>query len=93
MPERQGNRYGGSSIDEYELSKRWVRLGRTLGEGSFGKVRLARHRLTQEYVAIKIMNKERILECEEIRRVTREVAILKTISHPNVVKLYEIMED
>lgn len=63
-----------------------------LGEGTFGKVRLARHKASQELVAIKIMFKERIMESEQLNVITREIAILKSISHPNTIRLYEVIE-
>lgn len=67
-------------------------LGRTLGEGTFGKVKLARHLLTGERVAVKILEKAKIVEVADVERVAREVQILKTIRHPHVVQLYEIIE-
>ncbi|CAK0868245.1 unnamed protein product [Prorocentrum cordatum] len=67
-------------------------LGKTLGEGTFGKVKLARHILSGEPVAIKVLEKERITEAADIERISREVHILKLIKHTHVVQLYEIIE-
>lgn len=67
-------------------------LGKTLGEGTFGKVRLGTHTLTGEKVAIKILEKDKILDKADIERVTREIQILKIVRHPNVIQLYEIIE-
>ena len=64
--------------------------GKTLGEGTFGKVKLAVHTLTQEKVAIKILEKDRIVDVADVERVAREIHILKLIRHPNVVQLYEV---
>jgi 5'-AMP-activated protein kinase catalytic alpha subunit len=69
-----------------------VPLGKTLGEGTFGKVRLGTHTLTGEKVAIKILEKDKILDKADIERVTREIQILKIVRHPNVIQLYEIIE-
>lgn len=65
-------------------------LGDTIGEGTFGKVKLARHVLTQESVAVKILEKSRIKETGDIERVVREIHILKTIQHPHIVRLLEV---
>lgn len=55
---------GGSSVDTY-LSN--YKLGKTLGIGSFGKVKIAEHALTGHKVAIKILNRRKIknMEMEE----------------------------
>ncbi|CAI2383582.1 unnamed protein product [Moneuplotes crassus] len=71
-------------------------LGKTLGEGTFGKVKLGTHVLTGEKVAIKILEKSRIFNVKDskgsIERVTREIHFLKLMRHPNIVQLYEIIE-
>ena len=67
-------------------------IGKTIGEGTFGKVRLGIHTLTNEKVAVKILEKEKIKEIADVERVTREIFILKLIRHPNIVQLYEIIE-
>eukprot|EP00930_Biecheleria_cincta_P057181 TRINITY_DN43155_c0_g1_i1.p1 TRINITY_DN43155_c0_g1~~TRINITY_DN43155_c0_g1_i1.p1 ORF type:complete len:681 (+),score=74.22 TRINITY_DN43155_c0_g1_i1:158-2200(+) len=67
-------------------------LGKTIGEGTFGKVKLGTHVLTSERVAVKVLEKERILEVADVERVAREVHILKLIRHPHIVQLYEIIE-
>ncbi|CAD8190946.1 unnamed protein product [Paramecium octaurelia] len=72
-------------IGNYQLIK-------TLGEGTFGKVKLAVHLKSQEKVAIKILEKERIVEVADVERVSREIHILKLIRHKHVIQLYEIIE-
>lgn len=67
-------------------------VGKSLGEGTFGKVRLGTHTLTGEKVAIKILEKDKISDKSDIERVTREIQILKIVRHPNVIQLYEIIE-
>ena len=67
-------------------------LGKTIGEGTFGKVKLGQHTLTGEKVAIKILEKERITDTSDVERVAREIHILKLIRHPNIIQLYEIIE-
>ena len=87
MVTSRGHCGGGSSrsVGNYLLSK-------TLGEGTFGKVKLGSHVLTGEKVAIKVLEKDRMVDKGDIKRVTREVQILKRIAHPNVVQLLEVVE-
>lgn len=63
-----------------------------MGEGTFGKVKLGKHILTGEKVAVKILEKDRISDMADVERVAREIHILKLIRHPNIVQLYEIIE-
>ena len=63
-----------------------------LGEGTFGHVRLAINKQTGEKVAIKILEKKKILEFEDKIRVEREIKILKCLRHPNIVHLYSVVQ-
>lgn len=72
-------------------SKTYVIL-KNLGEGSFGKVKEALHVLTQEKIAVKVLEKDRITSDDDKLRVRREIEILKTVRHPNIVQLYEVIE-
>lgn len=65
---------------------------KTLGKGTFGKVKLATHIPTGEKVAIKILEKDKIVDVADVERVSREIHILKLIRHPNIIQLYEIIE-
>jgi 5'-AMP-activated protein kinase catalytic alpha subunit len=67
-------------------------IGKTIGEGTFGKVKLGTHNLTGEKVAVKILEKHKIVEDVDVVRVTREIKILKLARHPNIIQLYEIIE-
>jgi serine/threonine protein kinase len=67
-------------------------IGRTIGEGTFGKVKKGIHKLTGLTVAIKILEKERIIDLADVQRVKREIAILQRLSHPNVIQLYEVID-
>jgi 5'-AMP-activated protein kinase catalytic alpha subunit len=53
---------------------------------------LAIHELTEQKVAIKILEKKKIADISDIERVSREIHILKLIRHPNLIQLYEIIE-
>lgn len=64
--------------------------GDTLGEGTFGKVKMATHILTGEKVAIKILEKEKIVDVSDVERVSREIHILKLLRHKNIIQLYEV---
>lgn len=72
------------SLEHYEV-------GRTLGEGTFGTVKLGIHRLTKEKVAIKILEKSRIKDEADARRVAREINILRKVRHRNVIQLFEVI--
>jgi 5'-AMP-activated protein kinase, catalytic alpha subunit len=56
-------------------------------------VKLGIHIPTGEKVAIKILEKDRIEDQSDVQRVSREIEILKQIRHPNIIQLYEIIED
>ena len=68
----------------------FIRVGKSLGKGTFGKVKMAHHILTKENVAIKILEKARIKDKKDIERISREIKILKKVRHPNVIQLYEV---
>lgn len=53
---------------------------------------MAVHTLTNEKVAIKILEKSRIKDKKDIERISREIKILKKVRHPNVIQLFEIIE-
>ena len=55
-------------------------------------MKLGIHSLTGEKVAVKILEKSKIVDVADVERVTREIHILKQIRHPNVIQLYEIIE-
>jgi serine/threonine protein kinase len=67
-------------------------LGDTIGEGTFGKVKTGTHALTDEKVAIKILEKNKIVDEKDVRRVRREIEILKRNRHVNVVQLYDVVD-
>ena len=67
-------------------------LGRDLGKGTFGEVMVGTHSLTGEKVAIKVLEKDKIVDVHDVERVAREIHILKVVRHPTIVQLYEIIE-
>ncbi|XP_047269192.1 CBL-interacting serine/threonine-protein kinase 9 isoform X3 [Capsicum annuum] len=66
-------------------------LGKTLGEGSFAKVKYAKNVQTGDHVAIKIINRERVLRQNIMEQIKREISTMKLIRHPNVVRIFEVM--
>ncbi|KAI5628161.1 serine/threonine-protein kinase MARK1 [Silurus asotus] len=67
------------------------RLLKTIGKGNFAKVKLARHVLTGREVAVKIIDKTQ-LNPTSLQKLFREVRIMKIVNHPNIVKLFEVIE-
>ncbi|XP_073270563.1 SNF1-related protein kinase catalytic subunit alpha KIN10-like isoform X1 [Primulina huaijiensis] len=68
------------------------RLGKTLGHGSFGKVKIAEHVLTGYKVAIKILNRRKMKSPDMEEKVRREIKICRLFVHPHVIRLYEVIE-
>ncbi|KAG4083568.1 Pkinase-domain-containing protein [Neocallimastix lanati (nom. inval.)] len=66
-------------------------LGKNIGEGNFAKVKLATHVLTKEQVAVKVIDKGK-LDKTTAKKLFREVRIMKLLNHPNIVKLYEVID-
>ncbi|KAM3698852.1 hypothetical protein ACJW31_06G217900 [Castanea mollissima] len=66
-------------------------LGKTVGEGSFAKVKFAKNVETGDNVAIKILDREQVLRHKMVEHLKREISTMKLIKHPNVVKLFEVM--
>ena len=67
-------------------------IRRTIGKGTFSKVKLGINVKTNKKVAIKILEKSKILEKEDLERILREMEMLKKFNHPNVIETYEISE-
>uniref|UniRef100_A0A7N0ULE0 non-specific serine/threonine protein kinase n=1 Tax=Kalanchoe fedtschenkoi TaxID=63787 RepID=A0A7N0ULE0_KALFE len=78
--EAEGMRLGG----KYEL-------GRTLGQGNFGKVKYATHLETGHVYAVKVLEKDKIIRLKITGQIVREISTLKLLKHPNVVRLYEVI--
>lgn len=65
---------------------------RTLGEGSFGKVKLAVHRVTNQQVALKIIARKKLISRDMAGRVEREIEYLQLLRHPHIIKLYTVIK-
>lgn len=68
------------------------RIGKVLGSGAFGEVRLCLHKDTQTQRAVKVLRKN-LLDEKEMDMLKNEISILKDMDHPNIVKMYEFLED
>jgi calcium-dependent protein kinase len=68
-------------------------FGNLIGEGTYGKVYLVTHKTTKQQRAIKIINKRNIRDTKLRFKFINEIAILKVLDHPNILKLYEFFED
>ncbi|XP_042519085.1 CBL-interacting protein kinase 5-like [Macadamia integrifolia] len=66
-------------------------VGRMLGQGTFAKVYHARNLKTGQNVAIKVIDKEKVLKVGLIDQIKREISVMRLVQHPNVVQLYEVM--
>lgn len=71
----------GQRIGQYSIK-------RTLGEGSFGKVKLAVHRVSGQEVALKIISRKKLISRDMAGRVEREIQYLQLLRHPHIIKLY-----
>ncbi|XVF34646.1 hypothetical protein REPUB_Repub18cG0076800 [Reevesia pubescens] len=66
-------------------------VGRTIGEGTFAKVKFAQNTDTGESVAMKVMAKSTILKHRMVDQIKREISIMKMARHPNIVRLHEVL--
>ncbi|KAJ8460756.1 hypothetical protein OPV22_033682 [Ensete ventricosum] len=66
-------------------------VGKLLGAGSFAKVYVARNVLTDKLVAIKALDKDKVLKGGYMGHIKREIAVLRRVRHPYIVQLLEVM--
>ncbi|KAI9847257.1 MAG: Protein kinase [Thelocarpon superellum] len=64
---------------------------KTLGEGSFGKVKLAVHQVSGQKVALKIISRRKLISRDMAGRVEREIQYLQLLRHPHIIKLYTVI--
>lgn len=68
------------------------RIGKMLGAGAFGEVRVCMHRESGVQRAVKVLRKANMDE-DEKRMFFNEINVLRNLDHPNIVKMYEFFED
>uniref|UniRef100_A0A8C0RWJ7 Serine/threonine-protein kinase SIK3 n=1 Tax=Canis lupus familiaris TaxID=9615 RepID=A0A8C0RWJ7_CANLF len=69
----------------------YYEIDRTIGKGNFAVVKRATHLVTKAKVAIKIIDKTQLDE-ENLKKIFREVQIMKMLCHPHIIRLYQVME-
>ncbi|KAK2959508.1 putative CBL-interacting protein kinase 23 [Blattamonas nauphoetae] len=66
-------------------------LGPTLGEGTFGKVKQCKNSMTGETLAIKIIDKSKVLKHHMTDQLKREISLMKKLSHENIIGMHEVL--
>ncbi|KAI4321456.1 hypothetical protein MLD38_034832 [Melastoma candidum] len=66
-------------------------VGRTVGEGTFAKVKFAQNTETGESVAMKVLDRSAIIRHKMVDQIKREISIMKLVRHPYVVRLHEVL--
>ncbi|KAI9106815.1 hypothetical protein K1719_022343 [Acacia pycnantha] len=66
-------------------------IGRTIGEGTYAKVKFAQNTETGESVAMKVLDRSTIIKHKMVDQIKREISIMKLVRHPYVVRLYEVL--
>ncbi|KAJ6731610.1 SERINE/THREONINE KINASE [Salix purpurea] len=74
----------GNNIGKY-------RLGRTIGEGTYAKVKLAVDSTNGRPVAIKIMDRKMVMQSDLKNQVQREIRTMKLLHHPSIVRIHEVI--
>ncbi|XP_050415171.1 serine/threonine-protein kinase SIK3 isoform X2 [Patella vulgata] len=69
----------------------YYEMERTIGKGNFAVVKLATHIVTKTKVAIKIIDKSQLDE-DNLKKIYREIQIMKLLKHPHIIRLYQVME-
>lgn len=76
----------------HNLKNRFELL-KTLGQGTYGKVKLAVEKATGKQVAIKYIKKTKIQDHHDLNRIRREIKIMSSLRHPHVVNINEVFEN
>ena len=75
-----------AKIENYKIEE-------TIGEGTYGKVKLATHIKLNEKVAIKFINKKKLINKGDDERIQNELKIITKLNHPNILKAFEVFDD
>ncbi|XP_057346016.1 testis-specific serine/threonine-protein kinase 6-like [Manis pentadactyla] len=78
--------------DDRILNKLGYKLGRTIGEGRFSKVKVATSKKYQGTVAIKVVDRRRAPRDFVDKFLPRELSILRSVRHPHIVHVFEFIE-
>ncbi|KAK2958466.1 putative CBL-interacting protein kinase 23 [Blattamonas nauphoetae] len=66
-------------------------IGPTLGEGTFGKVKQCKNSITNEMLAMKIIDKEKVLKHHMSDQLKREISLMKKLRHENIIRMHEVL--
>lgn len=69
------------------------RIGKLLGTGRFGEVRICNHRTSGLKRAVKIIRKDLLTSAQDRESLDKEINILKSLDHPNIIRVYEFFEE
>jgi 5'-AMP-activated protein kinase catalytic alpha subunit len=75
---------GKTLVERYEM-------GRLLGKGTFGRVHYGRNLESNQSVAIKMMDKDKVLKVGLSEQIKREITTMRLVAHKNIVHLHEVM--
>lgn len=64
-----------------------------MGQGTYGKVQLGINKETGQEVAIKTIKKSKIESEADLIRIRREIQIMSSVQHPNIIHIYEVFEN
>lgn len=78
--------------DKKFLESRGYTFKRNLGEGMYGKVVSAHSTLLKRTVAIKVIYKKKVNSSDLEKFLSREMEIIRSLNHPNIVKTLDIFE-
>lgn len=84
LPMQPRQKQGLERLGQYNIVK-------TLGEGSFGKVKLAIHNSTGQKVALKIISRRKLVTRDMAGRIEREIQYLQLLRHPHIIKLFTVI--
>ena len=68
-------------------------LKHTIGKGTFSRVKLGINKITGEKAAIKILDKTKIIEKEDLERIIREMKMLSELDNEHIIKVFQIYEN
>ncbi|XP_027330040.1 CBL-interacting serine/threonine-protein kinase 10-like [Abrus precatorius] len=66
-------------------------LGRLLGQGTFGKVYYGRSTITNQSVALKVIDKDKVVKTGQADHIKREISVMRMVRHPHIIHLFEVM--
>lgn len=81
-----------SSVTDKLIGKYQYTFKNRLGEGSYSQVFLGINVETKTQVAIKVVNEKTVKDPFMKKMLIQEIEVLKAISHPNLVKLFDVIE-